>query len=90
VLGDRRSAALDPNKLPFRRNVHMSEENPFTLHKVDLARADFYAIADDLDFVKAQLARIPTRKELARTAPGIHPLLGCSRDRMVGAVLEAL
>jgi hypothetical protein len=32
------------------------------LHQVDLARADFAEIADDLDFLKAQLARIPTRK----------------------------
>jgi hypothetical protein len=29
-------------------------------------RGDLYAIADDLDFIKGQLARLPTREELAR------------------------
>jgi hypothetical protein len=53
------------------QNVRMPDEHPFTLRQADLARADFAAIADDLDFLKAQLARIPTRKELARTALGI-------------------
>jgi hypothetical protein len=31
-------------------------------------RSDFYAIADDLDFPKAQLARLSTRRDMARTA----------------------
>ncbi len=44
----------------------MTDERPLTLRQADQARADFAAIADDLDFVKGQLARIPTRKELAR------------------------
>jgi hypothetical protein len=44
----------------------MPDENPFTLRQVDLARADFAAIEDHLDFLKAQLARVPTRMELAR------------------------
>jgi hypothetical protein len=35
------------------------------------ARGDLYGIADDLEFIKAQLARVPTRGELARTALGI-------------------
>jgi hypothetical protein len=43
----------------------MPDEYPLTLRQADQARADFAAIADDLDFVKAQLARIPTRKEIA-------------------------
>ena len=38
------------------------------MQQVDKARGDLYAIGDDLDFLKAQLARIPTRKELARMA----------------------
>jgi hypothetical protein len=46
----------------------MPDEHSLTLHQADRARTDFAAIADDLDFVKAQLARLPTRKELARTA----------------------
>jgi hypothetical protein len=41
------------------------------LRQIDQARGDLYAIADDLEFLKEQLARIPTRKELARTALGI-------------------
>ena len=49
----------------------MPDEHPFTLRQVDLARADFAAIADDLDFIKAQLARIPTWKEMARIALGV-------------------
>jgi hypothetical protein len=49
----------------------MPDENPFTLRQVDLALADFAAIESDLDFIKAQLARTPTRGELARIALGI-------------------
>jgi hypothetical protein len=49
----------------------MPDEHSFTLRQVDLARADFAAIADDLDFIKAQLARVPTRKETARTVLGV-------------------
>jgi hypothetical protein len=30
----------------------MPDENPFTLRQVDLARADFAAIEDHLDFIK--------------------------------------
>jgi hypothetical protein len=44
----------------------MPDEHTFTLRQVDQARGDLYAIADDLEFLKAQLARLPTRKELAR------------------------
>jgi hypothetical protein len=44
----------------------MPDEWSFTLRQVDQARGDLYAIADDLDFIKDQLARLPTRKELAR------------------------
>jgi hypothetical protein len=45
------------------------------LRQIDQARGDLYAIADDLDFLKAQLERILTRKELARTALGIFVCL---------------
>jgi hypothetical protein len=38
------------------------------LRQTDQARSDFAAIADDVDLIKAQLARVPTRKDLARTA----------------------
>jgi len=49
----------------------MPDENPFTLRQVDLAPADFAAIEDHLDFIKGQLARVPTRMEIARIALGI-------------------
>jgi hypothetical protein len=39
-----------------------------SLRQADAARADLYAIHDELDFIKAQIARLPTRKDLARTA----------------------
>jgi hypothetical protein len=51
-----------------RNPSNMREQPPFTLQQVDLARADFAAILDELDFVKGQLARLPTRKDLARIA----------------------
>jgi hypothetical protein len=43
-------------------------DDPFTLRQVDLARADFAAIDDRLDFIHAQLARLPTRNEAWRAA----------------------
>jgi hypothetical protein len=42
-----------------------------TLHQIAGARGDLSAIAADLEFVKTQLARLPTRRELAQTALGI-------------------
>jgi AcrR family transcriptional regulator len=67
---------------PDSYNVRMPDEHPFTLRQVDLACADFAAIADDLDFIKAQLARIPTRGELARTALAI--MFGATGSRSGG------
>ena len=49
----------------------MLDERSFTLRQIDQARSDFAVIADDLEFIKGQLARLPTRKELARTALAI-------------------
>jgi hypothetical protein len=49
----------------------MQDERPLTLRQADQARADFAAIGDDLDFTKAQLACIPTRKKQARATLGI-------------------
>jgi hypothetical protein len=46
----------------------MPDERQFTLRQVDQARGDLYAIADDLEFLKVQVTRLPTRKELAQTA----------------------
>jgi hypothetical protein len=44
--------------------------------QVDQARGDLYAIQGDLDFIKVQLARLPTRNEVWRAA-----MLGCSAVR---------
>jgi hypothetical protein len=38
------------------------------LRQIDRARGDVYAIERDLDVIMKQLARLPTRKELAQTA----------------------
>jgi hypothetical protein len=46
----------------------MPDTHPLTLRQIDKARGDLYAIADDLEFIKSQLARVPTRKEQARFA----------------------
>jgi hypothetical protein len=46
----------------------MPDEHSFTLRQVDQARGDLYGIADNLEFIKEQLARVPTRKEVAQTA----------------------
>jgi hypothetical protein len=39
---------------------------PLALRQADEAQADFYAIQDDLDFIKSQLARQPDRAWLSR------------------------
>jgi hypothetical protein len=44
------------------------DEGSFTLRQVDQALGDLYAIQDDLDFMKAQLARLPTPNEVWRAA----------------------
>jgi len=46
----------------------MPDEDDFTLRQIDQARGDLYAIQDDLDFIKAQLAQLPTRNEVWRAA----------------------
>jgi hypothetical protein len=46
----------------------MPDEHALTLRQADQARSDLYAIGDELDFIKGQLARLPTRKEMAQTA----------------------
>ena len=44
----------------------MAVEHSFTLRQVHPARGDAYAIADEVEFLKLQLARVPTRMEMAR------------------------
>ncbi len=48
-------------------------EHDFVLRQADAARDDFAAIQDNLEFIKIQLARLPTRNEVWRAA-----LLGMS------------
>jgi hypothetical protein len=45
----------------------MAEINPdrFTLRQAAQARDDFAQVTDELEFVKAQLARLPTRRDQA-------------------------
>ena len=45
----------------------MLDEYSLTLRQADQARCDFAEISDELDLIKSQLARLPTRKEMART-----------------------
>ena len=43
-------------------------EYRLTLRQADQAREDFAIILDELDFVKGQLSRVPTRAWLSRMA----------------------
>jgi hypothetical protein len=49
----------------------MPDEHTLTLCQADQARSDFAAIETDLQFVMGQLARLPTRRDLAKAALGI-------------------
>jgi hypothetical protein len=55
----------------FGHNVRMSEEYPLTLRQADQARTDFAMIESNLEFIAGQLARVPTRGDLAKAALGI-------------------
>jgi hypothetical protein len=48
----------------------MSDLDPdrFTLRQADAAREDYAQLMEELELVKEQLARLPTRKDLARSA----------------------
>jgi hypothetical protein len=43
-------------------------EPSFALRRADQPSGDLYAIHDELEFIKEQLARLPTRKEVAQLA----------------------
>jgi hypothetical protein len=49
----------------------MADERTFTLDEVAGARGELHAIAHEREFVKAQLACLPTRKKEARNTLGI-------------------
>ena len=52
----------------FWHNVYTPHEHSFTLRPADQARTDIAAIESELEVIQAQLARLPTRRELAQTA----------------------
>jgi hypothetical protein len=68
-------------------NESEKTEYRLTLRQADAARADLYAIHDELDFLKAQIARLPTRKDLARIA--LLSLLGGAALAIAGVELLA-
>jgi hypothetical protein len=64
----------------------MPDEHHLTLRQADQERSDFYAIGVELEIVKAQLARLPTRKELA----GLTLLATLTTAALVLAGIEVL
>ena len=46
----------------------MPDEDQLSLRQADQIRGDLYGIQDELDFIKRQLARRPTRHEVWRAA----------------------
>ena len=43
------------------------DEEHLSLRQADQIRGDPYALQDELDFIKVQLARLPTRNEVWQT-----------------------
>jgi hypothetical protein len=46
----------------------MPDEDRLLLRQADQIRGDLYGLQDDLDFIKVQLALLPTRKEVWQAA----------------------
>jgi hypothetical protein len=49
----------------------MTQDYHLALRQADQAREDFATIESDLQFVMSQLAKLPTRRDMARAALGI-------------------
>ena len=49
----------------------MPNDNILTLRQTDQARTDFALNESNLEFIAGQLARLPTRRDLAKAALGI-------------------
>ena len=49
---------------------HLTDDPEYrlTLRQADQAREDFATLLDELDFLKMQLSRLPTRRWLSRMA----------------------
>jgi hypothetical protein len=60
----------------------MPDEDQLSLRQADQIRGDLYAIQDDLDFIKVQLAQLPTRNEVWRAA-----MLGMLRGAVAAVTL---
>ena len=73
------------------RNLLNDPEHRLALWQADRARQDYAEILDELDFVKLQLSRLPTRRDLAirdrdmRTIIWIEPG-GAFRTHMAQAI----
>ena len=50
------------------KNELMRDEHALTLHQTDRAHSDLYAIADELEILKVQIARLPSRAFVSRLA----------------------
>jgi hypothetical protein len=46
----------------------MPDEDQLSLRQADQIRGDLYGLQDDLNFIKVQLARLPTKNEVWRAA----------------------
>jgi len=46
----------------------MPDEGQLSLRQADQIRGDLYGIQDDIDLIKHQLARLPTKNEVWRAA----------------------
>jgi hypothetical protein len=46
----------------------MPNEDQLSLRQADQIRGDLYGIQDSLDFIKVQLAQLPTKNEIWRAA----------------------
>jgi hypothetical protein len=55
----------------------MTDEHSLTLRQADQARSDFAAIKSNLGFMMSRLARIPTRKQLARYSLLVMVVTAC-------------
>jgi hypothetical protein len=81
------------SRILTRDASNMSDRDPdrFTLRQADAAREDYAQLMEELDLVKWQLARLPTRKDLARTALMVSfTAAGRARHHLVRSVLAAL
>ena len=56
----------------------MTDQRQFTLRQVDQARTDFALIESNLEFITSQLAKQPTRGDLAKNRARDHLLHRCT------------